>query len=90
MGLCPKGSASCGVLDMAGTFSEWVSSVYSRYPQHSHQVQNDVRSGDLDIAIRGGSFRKQEWRTNGQLRKSYLPVRLPTVLFGMPNLSPSR
>jgi formylglycine-generating enzyme required for sulfatase activity len=59
VGLCPKGSSSCGVLDMAGTVSEWVSSVYSRYPQHSHQVQNDVRPGDLDIAIRGGSFRNK-------------------------------
>jgi len=59
VGLCPKGSASCGVLDMAGTVSEWVSSVYSRYPQHSHQVQNDVRPGDPDIAIRGGSFRNK-------------------------------
>ncbi|RRR77999.1 MAG: hypothetical protein EI684_00865, partial [Candidatus Viridilinea halotolerans] len=57
VGLCPAGMAACGALDLAGNVWEWASSSYTSYPEGAAVLAKDFTDGDLDVPLRGGTFR---------------------------------
>ncbi len=49
--------AACGALDLAGTVWEWTSSRYKGYPHTASTLAKDVTTDQLDVPLRGGSWR---------------------------------
>ena len=57
VGLCPAGIAACGALDLAGNVWEWTSSRYEGYPHTASTLEKDFTTYQLDVPLRGGSWR---------------------------------
>ena len=73
VGSYPKGAAACGALDLGGNVWEWTASKLESYPQHSAMQEKDFTPGELNIPLRGGSYRYNSTYVRCGARDRYYP-----------------
>lgn len=68
----PKGAASCGAQNMAGSVWEWTASLEQQYPSGSGLPVSDATK-DARISLRGGSFAVAATEVRGSARSDCAP-----------------